>query len=111
MVWNTFFWHCLVPLIPLEGIVVAVCFINVLSDHLHHVMQHFFPTGRGIFLDDNAKSTGHVLSQDELRRRNTYCSCPSSMDLPFTGPQSHRAFVGLSVEAPKIVVSASITSM
>ena len=53
MLWSTFSWHCFGAVIPLEGKIYANSYDMILSDHLHLMLQHFFPAGRGVFQDDN----------------------------------------------------------
>ena len=55
MLWGTFSCHGLgAAVIPFEGKVNANRYLMVPSDHLHPMLQHFFPAGRGVFQDDNA---------------------------------------------------------
>ena len=54
MLWGAFSWHGLGAVIPLEGKVNANRYLMVPSDHLHPMLQHFFPAGRGALQDENA---------------------------------------------------------
>ena len=54
MLWGAFSLHDLGSVIPLEGKANATPYLMVLSDHLHTMLQHFFPVRRGVFQDDNA---------------------------------------------------------
>ena len=54
MLWSTFSWHGLGAVIPLEGKVNANYYLMAMSDHLHPMLQHFFPAGSGVSQDDNA---------------------------------------------------------
>ena len=54
MLWGTFCWHGLGPLVPLEGRVTANQYKVVVSDQLYPMMKHFYPDGSGLFQDDNA---------------------------------------------------------
>ena len=50
MLWGTFSWHGLGAAL---GKVNANRYLIVPSDHLHPMLQHFFPAGRDVFQDDN----------------------------------------------------------
>ena len=63
---GTFSWDSLGAVVPLEGKVNAYRYLMVLSDHLHPMLQNFFPTERGVFQDDNAPSTENVSSPNGL---------------------------------------------
>ena len=52
MLWITFSWNGLGAVIPLEGKVNANRYLIVLSD-LQRLLQHFFPSGSGVFQDEN----------------------------------------------------------
>ena len=54
MLWDTFSWHGLGPLIPLEGRVDAAHDIIILNNNLHPIMQNFFLAGIDVFQDGNA---------------------------------------------------------
>ena len=51
---------------PLEGKVNANRYLMGPSNHLHPMLQHFFPSGRGVFQDDNAPPTENVWSPNGL---------------------------------------------
>ena len=54
MLYGTFSWYGLGAVIPLEGKVNVNHYFVVLNDHLHPMLQHFFPAGRSVFQDDNS---------------------------------------------------------
>ena len=54
MLWGAFSLHDLGGIIPLEGKVNANRYLMILSDHLHPMLQHFFPARRDVFQDDQA---------------------------------------------------------
>jgi len=53
MLWGESSWNCLGAVIPEESKFNANRFLIVLSKHLHHMLQHFFPAEWGVFKDDN----------------------------------------------------------
>jgi len=69
ILWGTFSWHGLGAVIPLESKVNANCYLMILSDHRHLMLQHFFPARRGVFQDCNAplpQSTSHFQQIDTV---------------------------------------------
>lgn len=48
------FWNGLSPRVPLEESITTNQYKVIRTDHLSHMMRHFFPEGRGFFPDDNA---------------------------------------------------------
>ncbi len=67
MLWGAYSWHSLGPLVPLEGRVTANQYKVVLSDHLYHMMKHFYPAPihrvRGVteWLDEYENDVNHML--------------------------------------------------
>lgn len=53
-VWGSISFEGVGSLIVLDGIVNANKYLNILSDHVHPMMQTLFEDGSGIFQDDNA---------------------------------------------------------
>ena len=89
MVWGTFYWHGLGPLIPLEGRNEAVHYVTVLSDHLRPTMQHFFPVRTGVFQDIAPVHQAHVVTRwfEEHKVEVTHPPWPSQ--LPDLNPIEH----------------------
>ncbi|GBL78944.1 Transposable element Tc1 transposase [Araneus ventricosus] len=54
MLWGTFSWTALRPVVVVEQTMKAVNYLNIIADELHPYMVFVFPTGNGIFQQDNA---------------------------------------------------------
>ncbi|GBL98602.1 Transposable element Tc1 transposase [Araneus ventricosus] len=54
MLWGTFSWAALGPVVVVEQTMKAANYLNITVDHLHHYMAFVFPTGNGFFQQDNA---------------------------------------------------------
>ncbi|GBM09694.1 Transposable element Tc1 transposase [Araneus ventricosus] len=54
MLWGTFSWAALGPVVVVEQTMKAANYLNVIADQLHSYMAFVFPTGNGIFQQDNA---------------------------------------------------------
>ncbi|GBM84291.1 hypothetical protein AVEN_59607-1 [Araneus ventricosus] len=54
MLWGTFSWAALGPLIVVEQTMKAANYLNIIADQLHPYMVFVFSTGNGIFQQDNA---------------------------------------------------------
>ncbi|GBM34427.1 Transposable element Tcb2 transposase [Araneus ventricosus] len=54
MLWGTFSSAFLVPLVVVERIMKAAYYLNIIADQLHPYLAFVFPTGNGIFQQDNA---------------------------------------------------------
>ena len=68
----------------------ADLYLLVLSDHLHPILQHFFPAGRGVFHDDNVPiHRARVVVQwfDECETDVIHMSWPSQS--PDLNPMEH----------------------
>ncbi len=65
------------PLVPLEGRVTADQYKVILSDHLYHLVKHFYPDGSGLFQDI---ITHHPIKHlwEILDQRVRQCSPPPS---------------------------------
>ena len=85
--------------IPLEGNVNANHNLMGLSDHLHPMLQHFFPAGRGVFQVYNVhlpqSTCGHWF--DEHHIYVIHMSWPS----PSPDLNPNRAFMGYSGTTPE----------
>ncbi|GBO42208.1 Transposable element Tc1 transposase [Araneus ventricosus] len=53
MLWGTFSWAALGPVIVVEQIMKAANYLNIIAGQLHPYMTFVFPTGNGIFQQDN----------------------------------------------------------
>ncbi|GBL74166.1 Transposable element Tc1 transposase [Araneus ventricosus] len=54
MLWGTFSWASLGPVVVVEQTMKAANYLNIIADQLHPYMSFVFPTGNGIFQQDNA---------------------------------------------------------
>lgn len=54
MLWGTFSWATLGPVVVVEQTMNAANYLNIIADQLHPYMASVFPTGNGIFQQDNA---------------------------------------------------------
>ncbi|GBM31322.1 hypothetical protein AVEN_91312-1 [Araneus ventricosus] len=54
MLWGTFSWATLGPVVVVEETMKAANYLNIIEDQLHLHMAFVFPTGNGIFQQDNA---------------------------------------------------------
>ncbi|GBM76409.1 Transposable element Tc1 transposase [Araneus ventricosus] len=54
MLWGTFSWAALEPVVVVEQTMKAANYPNITADQLHPYMAFVFPTGNGIFQQDNA---------------------------------------------------------
>ncbi|GBL91030.1 hypothetical protein AVEN_184419-1 [Araneus ventricosus] len=54
MLWGTFSWAALGPVVVVEQTTKAANYLNIIADQLHPYMAFVFPTGNGIFQQDNA---------------------------------------------------------
>ncbi|GBL77197.1 Transposable element Tc1 transposase [Araneus ventricosus] len=54
MLWGTFSWAALGPVLVVEQAMKAANYLNITADQLHPYMAFVFPTGSGIFQQDNA---------------------------------------------------------
>ncbi|GBM26206.1 Transposable element Tc1 transposase [Araneus ventricosus] len=54
MLWGTFSWAALGPVVVVEQTMKAANYLNIIADQLHPYMAFVFPTGNGIFQQDNA---------------------------------------------------------
>ncbi|GBM19599.1 hypothetical protein AVEN_107279-1 [Araneus ventricosus] len=54
MLWGTFSWAALGPVVVVEQTMKAANYLNITADQLHPYMAFAFPTGNGIFQQDNA---------------------------------------------------------
>ncbi|GBM52227.1 Transposable element Tc1 transposase [Araneus ventricosus] len=54
MLWGTFSWAALGPVVVVEQTMKAANYLNITADQLHHYMAFVFPTGNGIFQQENA---------------------------------------------------------
>ncbi|GBN05253.1 hypothetical protein AVEN_116384-1 [Araneus ventricosus] len=52
--WGTFSWAALGPVVVVEQTMKAANYLNIIADQLHPYMAFVFPTGNGIFQQDNA---------------------------------------------------------
>uniref|UniRef100_A0A3B3RT27 Tc1-like transposase DDE domain-containing protein n=1 Tax=Paramormyrops kingsleyae TaxID=1676925 RepID=A0A3B3RT27_9TELE len=53
MVWAAISWHSLGPLLVLDGQVTAKDYLTILEDHVHPMIQTFYPEGGAVYQDDN----------------------------------------------------------
>ncbi|GBL94520.1 Transposable element Tc1 transposase [Araneus ventricosus] len=54
MLWGTFSWAALGPVVVVEHTMKGANYLNIIADQLHPYMAFVFPTGNGIFQQDNA---------------------------------------------------------
>ncbi|GBN50421.1 hypothetical protein AVEN_206903-1 [Araneus ventricosus] len=54
MLWGTFSWVALGPVVVVEQTMEAANYLNIIADQLHPYKALVFPTGNGIFQQDNA---------------------------------------------------------
>ncbi|GBN47885.1 hypothetical protein AVEN_39367-1 [Araneus ventricosus] len=54
MLWGTFSWAALGPVVVVEQTMKAANYLNIIADQLHPYMAVVFPTGNEIFQQDNA---------------------------------------------------------
>ncbi|GBM37102.1 hypothetical protein AVEN_68710-1 [Araneus ventricosus] len=54
MLWGTFSWAALGPILVVEQTMEAANYLNIIADQLHPYMASVFPTGNEIFQQDNA---------------------------------------------------------
>ncbi|GBM29530.1 hypothetical protein AVEN_212249-1 [Araneus ventricosus] len=54
MLWGTFSWAALGAVVVVEQTMNAANYLNIIADQLHPYMAFVFPTGNGIFQQDNA---------------------------------------------------------
>ncbi|GBM29319.1 hypothetical protein AVEN_2827-1 [Araneus ventricosus] len=54
ILWGTFSWAALEPVIVVEQTMKVANYLNIIADQLHPCMAFVFPTGNGIFQQDNA---------------------------------------------------------
>ncbi|GBM98327.1 Transposable element Tc1 transposase [Araneus ventricosus] len=54
MLWGTFSWAVLGPVVVVEQTMKAANYLNIIADQLHPYMAFVFPAGNGIFQQDNA---------------------------------------------------------
>ncbi|GBM27677.1 Transposable element Tc1 transposase [Araneus ventricosus] len=54
MLWGTFSWAAMLPVFVVEQTMKAANYLNIIADQLHPYMAFVFPTGNGIFQQDNA---------------------------------------------------------
>ncbi|GBM98948.1 Transposable element Tc1 transposase, partial [Araneus ventricosus] len=54
MLWGTLSWSALGPVVVVEQTMKAANYLNIIADQLHTYMAFVFPTGNGIFQQDNA---------------------------------------------------------
>ncbi|GBM65648.1 Transposable element Tc1 transposase [Araneus ventricosus] len=54
MLWGTFSWAALRPVVVVEQTMKAANYLNIIADQLHPCMAFAFPIGNGIFQQDNA---------------------------------------------------------
>ncbi|GBM97547.1 hypothetical protein AVEN_246226-1 [Araneus ventricosus] len=54
MLWGKFSWAALRPVVVVEKTMEAANYLNIIADQLHPYMAFLFPTGNGIFQQDNA---------------------------------------------------------
>ncbi|GBM54115.1 Transposable element Tc1 transposase [Araneus ventricosus] len=54
MLCGTFSWGALGPVVVVEQTMKAANYLNIIADQLHPYMAFVFPTGNGIFQQDNA---------------------------------------------------------
>ncbi|GBM97699.1 Transposable element Tc1 transposase [Araneus ventricosus] len=57
MLWGTFSWAALGPVVVVEQIMKAANYLNIIADQLHPYMAFVFRSGNGIFQQDNAHVT------------------------------------------------------
>ncbi|GBM69412.1 hypothetical protein AVEN_158718-1 [Araneus ventricosus] len=54
MLWGSFSWAALGPVVVVEQTMKAANYLNIIADQLRPYMAFVFPTGNGIFQQDNA---------------------------------------------------------
>ncbi|GBM40893.1 Transposable element Tc1 transposase [Araneus ventricosus] len=54
MIWGTFSWAALGPVVVVEQTMKAANYLNIIADQMHPYMAFVFPTGNGNFQQDNA---------------------------------------------------------
>ncbi|GFV11589.1 transposase domain containing protein [Trichonephila clavipes] len=54
MLWSTFSWAFLGPMVVVEQTMNATGYRNIIADQLHPYMASIFPAGNGMFQQDNA---------------------------------------------------------
>ncbi|GBM81977.1 Transposable element Tcb2 transposase [Araneus ventricosus] len=54
MLWGTFSWAALGPVVAVEQTMKAVNYLNIIADQLHPYVAFVFPTGSRFFQQDNA---------------------------------------------------------
>ncbi|GBN90008.1 Transposable element Tc1 transposase [Araneus ventricosus] len=57
MLWETFSWAALGPVVVIEQTMKALNYLNIITDQLHPYMVFVFPTGNEIFQQDNVHVT------------------------------------------------------
>ncbi|GBM02420.1 Transposable element Tc1 transposase [Araneus ventricosus] len=55
MLWGTFSWAALGPIVVVEQTMKAANYLNIIADQLHPYMAFVFPTGNGIFQQDSVR--------------------------------------------------------
>ncbi|GBM32927.1 hypothetical protein AVEN_13295-1 [Araneus ventricosus] len=53
MIWGSLSWAAVGPVVVVEQTMKAVNYLNIIADQLHPYMAFVFPTGNGIFQQDN----------------------------------------------------------
>jgi len=54
MVWGTFSWHTLGPLVTIGNRLNAMAYLSIVSNHVHPFMATMYPSSDGYFQQDNA---------------------------------------------------------
>ena len=54
MLWRMFSWAILEPLVVVEQIMKVPNYLSIIAEQLHPYMHSVFPTGNGIFQQDNS---------------------------------------------------------
>ncbi len=79
MVWEIFYWHTLVPLVPIEHRINTTAYLSIVADHDHPFMTTVYTSSDGYFQQDNASChKAQIISEWFLEHDNefTLLKCP-----------------------------------
>ncbi len=90
MVWRTFSWHTLGPLVPIEHRLNATAYLSIVTDHVHPSMTTVYPSSDGYFQQDNASChKAQIISDWFLENDNEFTLLKRPPQSPDLNPIEH----------------------
>jgi len=90
MLWAMFCWENLGPVIHVDVNLTCATYLNIVEDQVHLFMTVVFPSGSGLFQQDNAPChTAHIVQEWFEEHDEEFKVLPWSPNSPDFNPSEH----------------------